>query len=259
MVLLKKSICYLIFILVLATLSCNKDSEISNSDSRSGTFSATPSFIENFDSTIDESIWQIATWIEHNGQTGRERCYTENGFLKLVFINDTQKGYLSSAIQTRQTFLYGRWEARLKPSSIPGVLNSMYTIDWGLNGTGTKQEIDIEFLTYTFQGNSGKVHFAVHAQGYQSFNTNPDIELNFNPSSDFHIWGFEITPEQVRWFVDNQTLLIYKYGENPITINSPYQLKFNSWSAVNWINGPPPANTPCIYEIDWIKFYPYVK
>lgn len=243
--------------LTVIQISCNKDNIANQQNNQNGNISPTPSFEENFDSTINESIWQIATWVEHSGQTGRERCFTQNGFLNLIFINDTNRGYLSSAIQTRQTFLYGRWEARLKPSSISGVLNSMYTIDWGVNGTGTKQEIDIEFLTYTFQGDAGKVHFAVHAEGLTSFNTNPDIALNFNPSSDFHIWGFEITPEYIRWFVDGKTLLTYKYSEHPIAINSAYQLKFNSWSAVNWINGPPVANTPCIYQIDWIKFYPY--
>jgi beta-glucanase (GH16 family) len=146
---------------------------------------------------IDESVWQIGTWVEHGGQTGRKRCYVENGYLNLIFINDSEEGYLSSAIQTREEFLYGRWEARLKPSSVPGVLNSMYTIDWD-DGNGTKQEIDIEFLTYTFDENSGEVHFAVHADDFNSFNTNPDIELDFNPSGDFHVWGFEITPEHVQ-------------------------------------------------------------
>ncbi len=207
---------------------------------------------------IDESVWQIGTWVEHGGQTGRERCYAEDGYLTLIFINDSEEGYLSSAIQTREEFLYGRWEARLKPSSVPGVLNSMYTIDWD-DGSGTKQEIDIEFLTYTFAGDLGEVHFAVHADGFDSFNTNPDIELDFNPSEDFHVWGFEITPEYVEWFVDDEILLTYTYSENAIVIDSEYQLKFNFWSSEHWINGPPEENIECIYLIDWIRFYPYVE
>jgi beta-glucanase (GH16 family) len=208
------------------------------------------------DGQIDESVWQIGTWVEHGGQTGRDRCYVEDGFLNLVFVNDSEEGYLSSAIQTREEFLYGRWEARLKPSSVPGVLNSMYTIDWG-DGDGTKQEIDIEFLTYTFYGDFGEVHFAVHADGFDSFNTNPDIELDFNPSEGFHVWGFEITPLNIRWFVDDEVLLTYTYSENDITIDSEYQLKFNFWSSEHWVNGPPEEEVECVYQIDWIRFYPY--
>jgi beta-glucanase (GH16 family) len=213
--------------------------------------------------SIDTSVWQIATWQEHGGQTGIERCYASDGLLHMVFINDSAQGYLSAALQTRGEFFYGTWEARLKPSSIPGVLNSFYTIDWDNTTTpdsgsdGTKQEIDIEFLTDSFGEGSGEVHFALHEAGKESFETNPDISLDFNPSDDFHIWGFEITPEQVRWFVDDTDLCTYSYDGNPITITAPYQLKLNVWTSNTWINGPPVADTPCFYEIDWIQFTPY--
>jgi beta-glucanase (GH16 family) len=240
-----KKLSFTYILCILFMLSCKVD-EISPESQ----------FEDNFnDEQVDESVWQIGTWVEHGGQTGRERCYLENGCLNLVFINDSEEGFLSSAIQTREEFLYGRWEARLKPSSVSGVLNSMYTIDWD-DGNGTKQEIDIEFLTYTFDNDSGKVHFAVHAEGLESYNTNPDIELDFNPSEDFHICGFDITPEQIRWFVDDKVLLIYNYSEHDIVIDSEYQLKFNFWSSEHWINGPPEENTECIYQIDWIRFYP---
>ena len=45
---------------------------------------------------------------------------------------------------------------------------------------------------------------------------------------------------------------------NAIKIDAPYQLKFNVWSSKNWVQGPPIADTDCIYQIDWVKFYPYV-
>jgi beta-glucanase (GH16 family) len=259
MIILKTNKFVLFCLIIVVHIGCKKDGGSITNTPQPGTISPTASFEEDFNSAINESIWQIATWVEHGGQTGRARCYADSGFLNMIFINDLINGYLSAAIQTRQTFLYGRWEARLKPSSVPGVLNSMYTIDWGATGDGTKQEIDIEFLTYTFQGSTGKVHFAVHAEGLTSFNTNPDIDLDFNPSDDFHVWGFEITPERIRWFVDDSTLLTYNYSEHPVKINSPYQLKYNVWSAVNWINGPPTPDTPCIYLIDWIRFYPYIE
>ncbi len=220
-------------------------------------------FFDDFDGPeIDNHIWLVAGWQEHGGQTSPDRCFAENGNLNLVFINDSTIAdhYLSAAIQTQQEFYYGRWEARLKPSDVPGVLNSMYTIDWDntvTGGDGTKQEIDIEFLTYSFADNSGEVHFAVHAEGLTSMDTNPDIPLDFNPSDDFHVWGFDITPEQIEWFVDDRVLLTYRYSENDITIDAPYQLKFNVWSDTDWINGPPEADVECLYLIDWVRFTPY--
>jgi len=247
---------FISFFLLIIVVSCKKDNNSPNSKE---------SFRDDFNgTTIDETVWQVATWSEHGGQTGKERCYAKDGFLSMLFINNNGT-YLTSAIQTRKEFLYGRWEARLKPSSVPGVLNSFYTIDWdnitttNAGDDGTKQEIDIEFLTFAFGNGKGKVHFAVHASGLESFNTNPDVDLNFDPSADFHIWGFEITPDHIEWFVDDIQLLTYKYNEHDVAITAPYQLKLNCWSSSSWINGPPASGIECLYLIDWIRFIPYNK
>lgn len=219
-------------------------------------------FFEDFHGPIDKKVWTIGGWIEHEGQLSPDRCYVQDSLLNMVFINDPDEGYLGAAIQTVDEFLYGRWEARLKPSEVPGVLNSFYTIDWNntedtsASNNGTKQEVDIEFLTKSFNGTTGEVHFAVHASGRNSFNLNPDIKLDFDPSKNFHIWGFDITPEYIEWFVDDQVLYKYVYSENDITINAPYMLKLNVWSSDKWVGGPPEENIECIYQIDWIKFTP---
>lgn len=220
-------------------------------------------FFDDFQgSEIDQSKWLVATWREHNAQTGRERCFVKDGYLHLIFRNDSKDGWLNSAIQTRDEFLYGTWEARLKATSVPGVLNSMYTIDWDdrskpeTTGDGTKQEIDIEFLTRFFKPGRGEVHLAVHAADKKSWDTRPRIPLKFNPSEDFHVWGFEVTPEHIRWFVDGKTLHIYEYAKNDITINAPYMLKFNTWTSERWIEGPPEPDVDCVYLIDWVRFTP---
>jgi len=220
-------------------------------------------FFDDFDgSAIDETRWQIATWSEHGGQTGRERTTIEEGNLKLVLINDASQGVLSSAIQTRDEFLYGRWEARLRASSCDGVLNSMYTIDWddtsqsGADDDGTKQEIDIELLSKSFASTDGRIHYALHAAGLDSTDTNPDLLLGFDPSVDFHVYGYEITPEGIDWFVDDQILWSIRYDENPITIDAPYMLKLNFWTGGEWVLGPPPAGVECVYLIDWVRFTP---
>jgi beta-glucanase (GH16 family) len=221
-------------------------------------------FREDFNgSTIDQEVWKVASWREHGGQTGPERAYVRDGYLHLELINDTTQGILSSAIETWQKFGFGRWEARLKPSDVPGVLNSFYTIDWDDYSTpntpadGTKQEIDIEFLTRSFNGDTGEVHFAVHAQGRQSMDINPDITLNFNPSKEFHVYGFDIKPDRIEWHIDGQRIYTYEYARNDITIDSSYQLKLNTWTMPAWIGGPPQPGVKSIYLIDWINFTPY--
>jgi beta-glucanase (GH16 family) len=219
-------------------------------------------FYDDFSQGIQPSLWQVATWQEHEAQTGTERCFVKDGYLHLVFINDPEKGYLNAAIQTVDEFLYGKWEVRAKPTPVPGVLNSIYTIDWNnrhdntSESNGTKQEVDIEFLTSSFGPDTGEVHIAVHAHGKKSFNSNPDLKLPFNPSDDFNTWGFEILPDRINWFVNDQPLHTYIFSQYDIVIDAPYQFKMNVWTDSHWIKGPPEAGKECVYLVDWIRFTP---
>ena len=111
-------------ILLFIFTGCNDNSKPNDSDEPDENGPATAEdyikfpFADEFNSNeIDNSVWQIATWVEHGGQTGTERCFVKDGYLNLVFMNDSEKGYWSAAIQSRDEFLFGRWEARLKPSS----------------------------------------------------------------------------------------------------------------------------------------------
>lgn len=239
----------------LLVFSCQKEKEkpLEKEDRKE---SGKDIFREDFNASIDETIWQIGTWKEHGGQTSKERVYTKDGYLHLVFRNDNGS-YLGSAIQTRKEFSYGKWEVRLKPTSVSGVLNSFYTIDWNDKGVGdgSKQEIDIEFLTYKFKENAGEVHLATHATDKKSFSTN--VPLNFNPSDDFHIWGFNILPDRIEWFVDGKTYYTYYYKDHDVKITENYFLKLNSWTDTSWIKGPPKSGVDCIFLIDWIQFTPY--
>lgn len=252
----------LILLLVLIVTSCTFDAQAETDGDEART---TERFVEHFNGdTIDTSRWQVANWQEHGGQTAPERAHVEDGYLHLILVNDPDGGYLTSAIQTHDEFLFGRWEARLKPSSVPGVLNSFYTIDWNntsnsdSDSDGTKQEIDIEFLSNSFGPDYGEIHLALHEPGRQSFETNPDIALGFNPSDNFHVYGFEITPAYVEWFVDDLVLKRYTFGDtsSAITVDAAYQLKLNTWTREEWIGGPPELGVESIYMVDWIRFTP---
>jgi beta-glucanase (GH16 family) len=223
-----------------------------------------PQFYDEFDyentpggySWRDE--WSRATWMMNSTQMGEERAYPENGVMN--FIVTAGEPYEGGAIQTRNQFLYGRWEAFLKPADVPGVVNAMFTNDWDneyteeSNSDGTHQEIDIEFLPYTFGENTGQVHIALHDQNHVNY-LNEDINLDFNPSDGFHVWGFEILPDKVSWFVDEAELHTFYYNSD-YRINATYQFFFNAWTSnSNWVKGPP--ETDALFQVEWVKFYPY--
>jgi beta-glucanase (GH16 family) len=146
----------------------------------------------------------------------------------------------------------------VKPSAVPGVINSVFTKDWDNlttpenNADGDMSEVDIEFVTKTFGPGRGEVHLAIHLKGYSPF-WHIDVPLDFNPSDDFHEWGFDIFPDRVVWHVDGRVLHTWEYtAEHRIGPN--YEFFMNSWTKVQWVGGPPEKDAT--YSVDWVKFYP---
>lgn len=223
-------------------------------------FEVSPTVEDTFDIGWSESqtLWRRASWMQNGTQMSAERC-AENadGFLEQTVL--AGEPFSGGSMQSRSEYGYGRWVARLKPSSVPGALNSMFTMDWDdmttaeTDGDGSHEEIDIEFLTYTFGAKSGSVHFAVHAPPLSNYFVD-DVALDFNPSDEFHEWGFDVLPDRIVWHVDGNELATFIYDDT-VTITGLYELFFNSWTKESWINGPPSENA--VYQIDWVRFYPF--
>ncbi|MBN2584136.1 MAG: glycoside hydrolase family 16 protein [Planctomycetes bacterium] len=226
---------------------------------KSSQFAAEPSFQDNFDAgwKTAQKDWKVATWKQNGTEMSPERCAVDDKgrMVQTVLAGEPYRG---GSMQTSKEYPYGRWAARLKPSSVPGVLNSMFTMDWDdlttsdKDGDGSKFEVDIEFLTYTFGKGRGKVHLAVHVPEKKNAFV-ADVELEFNPSDEFHVWGFDILPDRVVWHVDGKPLRTY---ERPAeySFHPNYEFFFNSWTSPKWIKGP--AKEDARYLIDWVKFYP---
>lgn len=227
-------------------------------------FATEPSFQDDFTPgwDVSQKQWQVATWTQNGAQMSRERCLTDG---KGMLIQTVLPGapFRGGSLQSTVEFPYGRWEARLKPSSVPGVNNSFFTKDWDdladpvnkHNARGKKVEIDTEFLTYTFRPGGGKVHLAVHLPNDEN-HFMEDLELGFNPSADFHVWGMDILPDRIRWRVDGRTIKTYLYDRKGL-VDPNYEMFFNSWTKKNWIHGPP--TQAASYQIDWVKFYPLLE
>ncbi len=221
-------------------------------------FEHSPAFQDDFDAGWEnvQTDWQVATWKQNGALMAKDRCRTDGEGLMVQTVLAGEP-YRGGSMQTGREFGFGRWVARVKPSSVPGVLNSIFTKDWDNLATdtphdGNKAEVDIEFLTYTFGANTGKVHLAIHLKG-RSNHFVEDLPIDFNPSDRFREWGFDILPDRVVWHVDGRELMTWMYTEDAY-IDEGYEFFFNSWTRDTWIHGPPDEDAH--YEIDWVKFYP---
>ncbi|MCP4134912.1 MAG: glycoside hydrolase family 16 protein [bacterium] len=155
-------------------------------------------------------------------------------------------------LSRQNDYFYGRYEARLKPSSVPDCVNAFFIMDPNNKG----EEIDIEFLTNEFGKYTGKVHFVLHPHK----NLPPNlyhriVDLNFNPAADFHTYGFTWSKEKIEFYVDDKITAEFLASQGAPVKKSPGSIYLNVWSGNSqWGGGPPKKNA--VMVVDRVRYWP---
>ena len=136
--------------------------------------------------------------------------------------------YSAAALTSRDRYLYGRFEAVIKASNMPGVVTGIF-----LHRDSPRQEIDIEItgnrpdrLLVNVFYNPG-TEGAKFDYGYRGAASS--IDLGFDVSESYHRYAIEWEPNEIRWFVDNR--LIHRRVEwDPTPIpHLPMAFHVNIW------------------------------
>lgn len=136
--------------------------------------------------------------------------------------------YSAASLTSLHQFLYGKFEAIIKASNVPGVVTGFF-----LHRDSPRQEIDIEIagnrtdrLLINVFYNPG-LEGAKFDYGYRGAPTY--IDLGFDASEAYHRFSIEWEPNEIRWFVDNR--LVHKRVEwDPTPIpHLPMALHVNAW------------------------------
>ena len=206
-----------------------------------------------------DSLWRRASWVG----TGQNMFTLDNavvessysgateGVLKLtVTAGKLEGGEIQSVGDGGSNFSYGYYEVRMKVAKESGAAGCCVSFFWIQAPGYGPGEIDIEFLTNeAWTATSGAVHYSVHPA-----HTSVKRNLPFNPSSDFHRYGFLWTPTQVIYTVDGVAVYTFNSG---VPASAPGYIMANAWTgAPTWGGGPPSQNATSVY--DWIKYYPNV-
>lgn len=138
------------------------------------------------------------------------------------------RNYSAAALTSCDHYLYGRFEAVVKASKIPGVVTGIF-----LHRDSPRQEIDIEIAgnrtdrmlinVFYNPGNEG-AKFDYGYRGAASY-----IDLGFDASESYHLYTIEWRPCEISWFVDNR--LVHKrviWDPTPIP-NLPMAYHVNIW------------------------------
>ncbi len=117
------------------------------------------------------------------------------------------RDYSAAALTSRDRYLYGRFEAIIKASNLPGVVTGFF-----LHRDSPRQEIDIEIagnrtdrlmVNVFYNPGSEGAKFDYGYRGAASY-----INLGFDASKAYHQYAIEWGPSEIRWFVDNR--LVHK-------------------------------------------------
>lgn len=136
--------------------------------------------------------------------------------------------YSAASLTSRDSYLYGRFEAVIKASNAPGVVTGFF-----LHRDSPRQEIDIEIVgnrtdrllvnVFYNPGDEG-AKFDYGYRGAASY-----IDLGFDASEGFHRYTIEWRPGEICWFVDN--ILVHRrvnWDPTPIP-HLPMLLHVNAW------------------------------
>jgi beta-glucanase (GH16 family) len=153
-----------------------------------------------------------------------------------------------SEIQTmaKPGYSYGYYEVRMRVTDVPGVCASFFWIE--APGYGPR-EWDFEFLTnehWITSENQGVVHLTLHPS-----NAAVALPLPFNPSKEFHRYGFLWKPGVIVFTVDGKA--VHTFNEADLDSTAGGFIMANTWTGnPDWGGGPPSKQAGTVYE--WIKY-----
>jgi len=124
-------------------------------------------------------------------------------------------------LQTRESFLYGRFETMMRPAYGSGIVSSFFMFYDGLDFKNNWNEIDFEFLGR--HTNSLDTNVIRSSNGYADTNVNVKHHtLNKRSSDNYWKLCIEWTPTEVIWKVDDviiRTLIVQLKNRQKLMMN----------------------------------------
>lgn len=195
-----------------------------------------------------------------SGFKGTDTCaIISDGTLKII-AKKVGTEVLSIRMNTKESWQYGYFEARLRMPSGKGTWPAFWMLpkdfkNWPLDG-----EIDImEYVGYE----PNVVHSTVHTQAYNhSIGTQKgESTIVSTAETEFHVYAVEWTAEKIVGYVDGKAYFTFnndgKGDVNTWPFNKPFYLKLNLAWGGNWggAQGIDETKLPATYEIDYVRVY----
>ena len=259
---------------------------------RPGVWELQSDFSDEFDSNIvDQEKWDDKpaswgpwTWDESN-------AYQENGTLHLCMVHEphTRNGkqlfYKSGIVRSKHQRIYGYYETRIKGCSLfPGACPAFWSYSDGKQSTGEVRYCEIDFVELQMNELNREtkqrdpvthIDMNLHlrladAEGKIRWVRpliDPALCANswiapWDPREDFHVYGCDVTPETMVWFIDGREVARKpnKYWHLPMNLTLSLGLRHPH---IGWVGQEmkpvPQAATsegfPTSMEVDYVRVW----
>ena len=173
------------------------------------------------------------------------------------------KDYSGAELFSSETFMYGKFEARMRMAAASGLVSSMF-LYYNDSYKGDPEpwvEIDIEVLgksPASFQSNiiSGSANAKKTSEKHHS--------ISPAANETYHTYAMEWTPNYISWSIDGNEVRRTVRDSNDTkkqveAMVKPQDLRFNLWSSevTSWVGAFDDAVLPMYQYINWVKVYEY--
>lgn len=227
--------------------------------------------------------------IKYKPHQTKRRAYKAGGKLK-----DVELYYTSGILRSYGYQVYGYYEVRMKgvqtfPGSSPAFWIYSLTDEvnrMGLRGKNegepTYSEVDIVELTQS-EWHDGKhdgpevidmnLHTRIIENGKEVWKrpgkfpelTRNKIHADFDPRDDFHVYGAEVTPEKITWYLDGEKVAEKPnlYWHLPMHVTLSLGLRYphvtyncdNGFDRCAVAKNATPEGYPSAMQVDWVRVY----
>lgn len=168
------------------------------------------------------------------------------------------KPYKGAEIYSSDSYLYGRYEIRMRVANASGVLSTFFTYKNGSEvGTTFWEEIDIEVFgknnATEWQSNVilGSSRPTIHTEQVHSAPT--------SLADAYHTYVLEWTPDYVAWSVDGIEVRRITGTSTVTSLTNPQSLRFNIWSSesAEWVGAWDDSVLPVYQFVNYIDYKAY--
>lgn len=190
---------------------------------------------------------------------GNKTAEIKGGILNITAMKNG-KEVISARLNTKELWLYGYFEARLKLPKGKGTWPAFWMMPANGNNWPHCGEIDIMEEVGV---NPNYTSSSIHCSAYNhTIGTQKTAErLTPGAEDEFHVYALEWTPEYIRTYVDGKLLLTFnndgKGDENTWPFNKPFHPILNLAWGGSWggMSGVDENALPTTYQIDYVRVF----